>query len=160
MKAKKSEETELELAAVTTGEYIALEQVADQAFASKALGDGYAIKPDRNEVFAPVAGVISTIFPTKHAIGITTPSGVEVLVHMGIDTVSLAGKPFETLIQVGDKVGTKTQIASMDIAEVASAGKDITIMVVITNMDKIKAMPKEQKATYTAGEEIGFIALS
>lgn len=157
---EKSEETELELAAVTTGEYIALEQVADQAFASKALGDGYAIKPDRNEVFAPVAGVISTIFPTKHAIGITTPSGVEVLVHMGIDTVSLAGKPFETLVQVGDKVGTKTQIASMDIAEVAFAGKDITIMVVITNMDKIKAMPKEQKATYTAGEEIGFIALS
>lgn len=154
------ETANLYLSAVTTGEYLSLEKVADPVFASKSLGDGYAINPDSDAVFSPIEGEISTIFPTKHAIGITTSQGVEVLVHMGIDTVSLEGKPFEIFAEVGDKVDRKTQIASMDIAQVKKAGKSTTIIVIITNMDKIKALSKQTKPNYLAGEEIGEIVLS
>lgn len=151
--------SEIQLSAVTTGEYLSLEDVKDEVFASKSLGDGYAIKPNKNEVFSPVAGEITNIFPTKHAIGIKTNTGVEVLVHMGIDTVSLEGKPFEVFVKVGDNVTTKTQIASMSIEQVKAAGKDTTIMVVIVNMDKIKSLPAHKKQNYVAGEGMGSISL-
>lgn len=147
-----------QLTAVATGDYITIEEVTDEAFASKSLGDGYAIKPKSTEVFSPFTGKIKTIFPTKHAIGIETSSGLEVLVHMGIDTVGLDGKPFDILVNVGDTVDVKTQIATMDIEEIENQQKDTSIMVVITNMEKVKFLPSIVKESYTAGEIIGDIA--
>lgn len=150
---------EEELASAATGQFTALDQVADNAFASKALGDGYAIKPNKNEVFSPVSGKVMNVFPTKHAIGIQTANGLEVLIHMGIDTVGLEGKPFEVLVNAGDTVDTKTQIAIMDIKQVEAEQKDTTIMVVITNMERVKSLPTMDKETYMAGEKIGEISL-
>ncbi|GAA5416475.1 PTS system beta-glucoside-specific EIIBCA component [Paraliobacillus ryukyuensis] len=153
----KSESRDEELTALATGEYIAIDQVADDAFASRSLGDGYAIKPNEDKIFSPVSGEIKTVFPTKHAIGIETKSGLEVLIHMGIDTVSLDGKPFNILVKPGDTVTVNTQIATMDIEEIENHQKDTSIMVVITNMEKVKSLPSATKQSYSAGEKIGEI---
>jgi beta-glucoside PTS system EIICBA component len=153
----KTELREEELTAVATGNYVAIDQVADEAFASKSLGDGYAIKPSKSEIFSPVSGKIKTVFPTKHAIGIETNSGLEVLIHMGIETVSLDGKPFEVLVKPGDVVDKKTQIATMDIEELEKNKIDTTTMVVVTNMEKVKSLPEATKQSYSAGEKIGDI---
>ncbi len=152
--------TNEDLAAVATGIYVPIDQVEDKAFASKSIGDGYAIKPEKQEVLSPVSGEIINIFPTKHAIGIKTNSGLEVLIHMGIDTVSLEGKPFNLLADVGDTVNVKTQIATMDLEQIEHHQKDTTIMVVVTNMDRVEALPVAKKQAYQAGEKIGDILTS
>lgn len=159
-KKEKSVSRNEELSAVATGQYVVIDQVSDDAFASKSLGDGYAIKPNKGEIMSPVSGKITTIFPTKHAIGIETNSGLEVLVHMGIDTVSLDGKPFEVLVDVEDVVDQNTPIAKMNLEQVEDQNKDTTVMVVITNMDKVESLPPAEKQSYTAGERIGGIMTS
>src|SRR5690625_1275571 len=151
---------EEKLAAVATGQYVSISNVNDDAFSSKALGDGYAIIPTTNDIFSPVQGKVTSIFPTKHALGIETKSGLEVIIHMGIDTVSLDGEPFEILINVGDSIDENTQIATMNIDHLKDLGIDTTIMVVITNMDKVKSLPNMTKPSYTARENMGTISVN
>lgn len=145
----------LKFSAVTNGDYVQLADVKDATFASKALGDGYAMYSSDGTVFAPVIGEITSIFPTKHAICMQTTDKVEILIHMGIDTVELAGKPFEILVRVGDKVNAGTQIANMDLDVLKQAGKDSVIMVVLTNISegqKLILNPKmDQKLIYSDG---------
>ncbi|MBC9704746.1 MAG: PTS glucose transporter subunit IIA [Enterococcus sp.] len=128
---------EVSLHAVTRGNYIPLEDVPDEVFASKMMGDGYAILSEDGVVYAPVSGVITTVFPSNHAVGIRTNNGVEVLVHMGIDTVSLNGKGFTIFVKVGDVVSETTKPAEMDLSYIQSQGKETIISVVITNMDRV-----------------------
>ncbi|EME5381389.1 PTS glucose transporter subunit IIA [Enterococcus faecium] len=128
---------EVSLHAVTRGNYIPLEDVPDEVFASKIMGDGYAILSEDGVVYAPVSGVITTVFPSNHAVGIRTNNGVEVLVHMGIDTVSLNGKGFTIFVKVGDVVSETTKLAEMDLSYIQSQGKETIISVVITNMDRV-----------------------
>lgn len=131
---------EVDLHATAKGNYIPLENVPDEVFSTKMMGDGFAIDSIDGTVFSPVSGTITTIFPSKHAIGIKTANGIEVLVHMGIDTVALAGKGFELFVKVGDKVSTDTKIAQMDLAYIRSQGKETMIIVVITNMDRVATL--------------------
>lgn len=128
---------ELELTAVTEGTYLPLEDVKDSVFSSKMVGDGFAMKSLSGDVFSPISGKITTIFPTKHAIGITADNGLELLIHMGIDTVSLNGSGFELFVQEGQSVNTQTKLAHIDLQLLADAQKDDTIIVVVTNMDKV-----------------------
>lgn len=128
---------EVSLHAVTRGNYIPLEDVPDEVFASKMMGDGYAILSEDGVVYAPVSGVITTVFPSNHAVGIRTNNGVEVLVHMGIDTVSLNGKGFTIFVKVGDVVSETTKLAEMDLSYIQSQGKETIISVVITDMDRV-----------------------
>lgn len=128
---------EVSLHVVTRGNYIPLEDVPDEVFASKMMGDGYAILSEDGVVYAPVSGVITTVFPSNHAVGIRTNNGVEVLVHMGIDTVSLNGKGFTIFVKVGDVVSETTKLAEMDLSYIQSQGKETIISVVITNMDRV-----------------------
>ncbi|MFZ4910966.1 glucose PTS transporter subunit IIA [Enterococcus faecium] len=128
---------EVSLHAVTRGNYIPLEDVPDEVFASKMMGDGYAILSEDGVVYAPVSGVITTVFPSNHAVGIRTNNGVEVLVNMGIDTVSLNGKGFTIFVKVGDVVSETTKLAEMDLSYIQSQGKETIISVVITNMDRV-----------------------
>ncbi len=81
-----------------------LDTLNDGVFSEKMMGEGYAIAPEEQAVYAPIAGTISSVFPTKHAIGITSDAGLEVLVHMGLDTVEMNGTPFETKVAAGDQV--------------------------------------------------------
>ncbi|MGC6769793.1 glucose PTS transporter subunit IIA [Enterococcus sp. LJL51] len=128
---------EIELTAVTDGQYIPLEDVNDSVFSSKMVGDGYAMKSLSGEVFSPVTGKVTSIFPTKHAIGITTDNGLDVLIHMGIDTVSLNGNGFQLFVTEGQHVAANTKIAYMDLDILNKKAKDTSIIVVVTNMDKV-----------------------
>ncbi|WP_319469060.1 glucose PTS transporter subunit IIA [uncultured Trichococcus sp.] len=136
---------EVELLSVTDGVYVPLEDVSDDVFSSKLVGDGYAMKSNSGDIYAPVSGTINTVFPTKHAIGITTDNGLEILIHMGIDTVSLNGKGFDVFVKKGESVTPQTKIAHVDLQTLANEKKDSSIIVVITNMDKVSKFSGEYK---------------
>lgn len=150
----------LNLNAVTNGRYVPLQDVHDTTFSSKALGDGYAMYSTDGAIFAPVSGTIKTIFPTKHAIGIESDDGYEVLIHMGIDTVELKGKPFDILVTEGTHVDQNTQIAQMNLNEIKKAKKDDIVMVVITNIpqDKSLTLGVSDDVTLDFTKEIGYLA--
>ena len=113
---------------------VAIDQVSDDVFSSKIMGNGFAIQPTENTVYTPIAGEISSIFPTQHALGIMTPTGLEVLLHMGVDTVDLKGEPFTMKAKVGQAVKAGDEIAIMDLAAVKAAGKGTDIIVAFTNL--------------------------
>lgn len=117
-----------------------IEKVSDPTFAQKMLGDGYAVVPTDGKITAPVDGTISTIFPTKHALGIKTANGLEVLVHMGIDTVQLKGEPFDLKVKEGQEVKHGDQLAQVDLDKIEQAGKKTDMMVIITNMPSVSYM--------------------
>lgn len=119
------------------GVMIPMNQVADEVFSTNIMGDGYAIQPTENTIYTPVAGKISSIFPTQHALGIMTPTGLEVLLHMGVDTVDLKGEAFTMKAKVGQAVKAGDEIAIMDLAAVKAAGKGTDIIVAFTNGDVV-----------------------
>lgn len=125
------------IASPLKGEILPLSSVPDATFADKILGDGFAVKPTEGVVYAPVSGIIAQLFRTNHAIGIITEEGLEILIHVGIDTVKMNGEGFKSLIKKGDKVLRGQKILEFDLALVlANAKSDIT-PVVITNMGKV-----------------------
>ncbi|APX71123.1 N-acetylglucosamine-specific PTS transporter subunit IIBC [Companilactobacillus allii] len=137
---------------VANGKLEDIEKVDDPTFAQKMLGDGYGVVPSDNQIVAPVDGVISTVFPTKHAIGIKTDNGLEVLVHMGIDTVQLKGEPFDVKVSEGQEIKHGDVLANMDLDAVVKAGKKTDVMVIVTNMAvvsymKYNVLDKEVTAT-------------
>lgn len=126
-----------ELFAVANGELVDIETVNDPTFAQKMLGDGYAVLPSDGNIVAPVDGEVVSVFPTKHAIGFKTEDGLEILLHMGIDTVQLNGEPFEVTVEAGQKVKHGDLVAKVDLEKITAAGKDTAMMVIITNMDSV-----------------------
>ena len=124
---------EIALLAPANGQVIALSKTSDPIFSKGTMGDGFGLTPTDNTVLAPVSGTISMIAETKHAIGITTKDGLEVLVHMGVDTVGLKGEPFDVVIKDGQEVKAGDQIATMNIEMIKAKDLDTTIMTLITN---------------------------
>ena len=124
---------EIALLAPANGQVIALSKTSDPIFSKGTMGDGFGLTPTDNTVLAPVSGTISMIDETKHAIGITTKDGLEVLVHMGVDTVGLKGEPFDVVIKNGQEVKAGDQIATMNIEMIKAKDLDTTIMTLITN---------------------------
>ena len=125
-----SEET---LVSPLSGNVVALENVNDPVFSSGAIGKGLAVKPSEGVVYAPADAEVTIAFETGHAYGLKTASGAEILIHIGIDTVSMNGNGFEKLVAAGDKVKAGTPIAKFDAAKIAEAGLDDTTMVIVTN---------------------------
>lgn len=125
--------THVPLTTVVEGEVISLKDVKDQAFSSEALGKGIGVVPKDGTIVSPVEGEVTVVFPTKHAIGIKTETDVEVLIHIGIDTVELDGEHFENFVKVGDKVTVGQKIAEVDLSELKEKGYDPTVMVVVTS---------------------------
>lgn len=121
------------LKSVVEGEVVPLNEINDQAFSTGALGKGIGIKPISHVIHSPIDGEVLTVFPTKHAIGLRSDQGVEVLIHIGIDTVSLEGKYFTMNVKQGDRVRTGQPIGEVDFEKVREAGYDTTTIVVITN---------------------------
>ena len=136
------------------GEVIPLEKVPDDVFSQKMVGDGFAVIPKSDEIFAPADGKISMIFDTKHAFTIETANGAELLVHMGLDTVRLNGAPFEINVQVGDTVKLGDKIGTMNRAEIEKAGYKIVTPVVIGNADEFGAITLNKTGDCHAGESI------
>ena len=116
-----------------SGDVVALENVNDPVFSSGAMGKGLAVKPSEGVVYAPADAEVTIAFETGHAYGLKTASGAEILIHIGIDTVSMNGNGFEKLVAAGDKVKAGTPIAKFDVAKIAEAGLDDTTMVIVTN---------------------------
>ncbi|MBO0477633.1 PTS glucose transporter subunit IIA [Vagococcus sp. DIV0080] len=116
-----------------TGKVVPMTDVQDEVFASGALGKGIAIEPTIGELRAPASGVISTIFPTGHAVGLTTDNGAEILMHIGMDTVELNGEGFEKLVAQGDKVKAGDLLVKFDIEAIKAAGKPVITPIVVTN---------------------------
>lgn len=130
------------------GKVIPLEKVNDSAFSSKVMGQGIAIIPEENTIVAPFDGTVSALFPTKHAIGLTSEAGMELLIHVGIDTVELNGKYFDSLVAVGDTVKAGQPLLTVDFAGVKAAGYDTVIPIVVTNSDTfIDVVPKDEMKT-------------
>ncbi len=133
----------LEMEQPVKGQLIKLSDVKDDVFSAGTLGKGFAVKPEDNIITSPVDAKVETIFPTKHAIGLKTKDGLEVLIHMGLDTVELKGKYFETLVKVGQSVKAGDSLSNMNVKEISSAGYDPTVIVVITNTNSYKAVEEE-----------------
>lgn len=141
------------------GEVIMIGEVADPVFSQKMMGDGFAIRPKGQEIYAPVAGTITSIFATKHAIGILTPAGAEVLVHMGLDTVELNGAPFDVKVTEGASVTPETLLAVMDLTAVKAAGKGTDVVVAFTNREKIAGVTLEQTGEIAEQSQIGYVTV-
>lgn len=122
------------------GEVVSLDKVPDDVFSAKLLGDGFGIVPSKGEVFAPADGEVTVLFPTKHAAAITTDNGLEVLVHIGIDTVALNGEGFTAHVAQGDKVKKGDLLISFDTEVVGEKAKSLTSAVIITNMDNVESI--------------------
>ena len=144
-----SEAEETILFSPLNGKVIPLEEVKDAAFSSGALGDGLAVLPESGELYSPINGTVVALFPTGHAIGLSTDSGVEILIHIGMDTVSLEGKGFETSVSVGDKVVRGQKLIDFDKDAITSAGYDIITPIVITNTQDVLSIKKTNKADVT-----------
>lgn len=145
--------------AVATGEVIPMAQVNDPVFSQKMMGDGFAVKPLEGEVVAPISGKVLSVFPSKHVIGLQTEEGIEVLVHMGIDTVEMATPAFESFVKEGQSLKAGTKLAKMNLDVIEQAGKETTIIVAFTNSDKVEQVVINQLGTTTAGTVIGQIEI-
>ncbi|MBR9649203.1 glucose PTS transporter subunit IIA [Clostridium tyrobutyricum] len=117
------------------GEIVTLEEVPDPTFSEKLLGDGFAVIPSGDNIYAPADGEITVLFPTKHAFAITTAQGLELLIHIGIDTVALNGEGFTAHVKQGDKVKKGDLILNLDSKFIKSKGKNMITPVIVTNMD-------------------------
>lgn len=148
-----------EVYSVADGQVIALEQVKDPVFAQKMMGDGFAVEPANGNIVSPVSGTVSSIFPTKHALGIVTEAGLEVLVHIGLDTVSLEGKPFTVHVAEGQKVAAGDLLVTADLDAIRAAGRETSTVVVFTNGDAIKSVKLEKTGSLAAKTAVAKVEL-
>ena len=148
-----------EVYSVADGQVIALEQVKDPVFAQKRMVDGFAVEPANGNIVSPVSGTVSSIFPTKHALGIVTEPGLEVLVHIGLDTVSLEGKPFTVHVAEGQKVAAGDLLVTADLDAIRAAGRETSTVVVFTNGDAIKSVKLEKTGSLAAKTVVAKVEL-
>lgn len=141
------------IASPLNGKVIPLEEVADGVFSEKMVGDGFAVEPTDNQVYAPADCEVTTVFGTKHAIGLTTPEGCELLIHLGIDTVQLNGAPFTINIKEGDTLKKGDLIGSFDEQAILDAGYRTVTPVVVTNSDAYTSFQLLKTGSTTHGED-------
>ena len=148
-----------EVYSVADGQVVALEQVKDPVFAQKMMGDGFAVEPANGNIVSPVSGTVSSIFPTKHALGLVTEAGLEVLVHIGLDTVSLEGKPFTVHVAEGQKVAAGDLLVTADLDAIRAADRETSTVVVFTNAEAIKSVKLEQTGSLAAKTAVAKVEL-
>ncbi|WP_456274331.1 PTS sugar transporter subunit IIA [Bacillus sp. AK031] len=134
------------------GKLISLEEVPDPVFSQKMMGDGIAIDPTDGKVVSPVDGEIVQVFPTKHAVGIKAVNGVEILIHIGLETVSMNGEGFEAHVSEGKKVKVGDSLVTFDMDAVKEKAKSTITPVIITNGDKVDEIKKNDTGEVTGGE--------
>lgn len=142
-----------QLTAPVTGQMVSLSDVPDEVFAQKMLGDGGAVKMTDGQIVSPADGTVTEVTDTLHAYGITTDSGLDVLVHVGIDTVSLKGEGFTALVKKGDRVSAGQPLANVDLAVLQQHDLPLYTPVIVTNMDAVKSISAETGAAQ-AGQTV------
>lgn len=150
MKGKKG----IVLTAPAKGECIPIGNVADPTFAEEILGKGIAIKPAEGRIYAPADGVISTVFPTGHAIGVTTHDGAEILIHVGLDTVQLKGQFFKIMVEADQEVKKGDILLEADIEEISKAGYDTVTPMIICNSSEFSKIECKTEGMVEAGDEV------
>ena len=148
-----------EVHSVADGEVINIEDVKDPVFSQKMMGDGFAVEPENGHIVSPVAGKVTSVFPTKHALGLVTDNGLEVLVHIGLDTVSLEGKPFEVKVSEGQTVAAGDLLVEADLDAIREAGRETSTIVVFTNGDAIKSVNVEHTGKLAANAPVATVEL-
>ena len=148
-----------EVHSVADGEVINIEDVKDPVFSQKMMGDGFAVEPENGHIVSPVAGKVTSVFPTKHALGLVTDNGLEVLVHIGLDTVSLEGKPFEVKVTEGQTVAAGDLLVEADLDAIRAAGRETSTIVVFTNADAIKSVKVEHTGKLGANAPVATVEL-
>ena len=136
------------------GECIPIKEVKDPTFAEEILGKGIAIIPAEGKVYAPADGVVSTVFPTGHAVGVTTPDGVEISIHVGMDTVELKGQFFKTVVEADQKVKRGDLLLEADMEEISNAGYDTVTPMIICNSSDFSEITCKTEGMVEAGEEV------
>lgn len=154
LKTEAAKKTKVSIAAPIKGNVVALADVKDEAFSSESMGKGIAIEPEEGKVYAPADGVISTFFPTGHAIGITTDLGAEILIHVGMDTVEMNGDGFEPQKSQGDKVKKGDLLLKFNIDKIKAAGHPVTTPVIITNSDDYADVIPTNAPKVDSGDEL------
>ena len=142
------------LASPLAGEVMPLDQVPDEAFASGALGDGIAIQPTQGQLFAPADGTVDNLFETHHAIGLVTPQGAELLLHIGIDTVKLEGKHFTPHVQAGQEVKKGDLLISFDLEAIRQAGYSTVTPLILCNSEEYSSLTPLAQGTVQPGQDL------
>lgn len=142
------------VAAPVKGEIVALDQVKDEVFSTGAMGKGVAVEPAEGKVYAPADGEITTFFPTGHAIGMTADNGVEILIHVGMDTVEMNGEGFTPKAKQGDHVKKGDLLLEFDIEKIKAAGHPVTTPIIITNTDAYADIIPTDAAAVSPGDDI------
>ncbi|MGN1387063.1 MAG: PTS glucose transporter subunit IIA [Bacillus sp. (in: firmicutes)] len=141
------------LVAPATGKLVALEEVPDPVFSQKMMGDGLAFNPTEGEIVAPVDAEVIQVFPTKHAIGLKTKNNIEILIHIGLETVSMNGEGFEAFVKEGDQVKKGQKLITFDLDLIREKAKSTITPVVITNFaDVVEKLEKTTTEALTKGE--------
>jgi len=148
-----------EVETVADGQVIDLANVKDPVFSQKMMGDGFAVEPENGKIYSPVAGTVTSVFPSKHAIGLVTDNGLEVLVHIGLETVSLEGKPFEVHVSEGQKVAAGDLLVTADLEAIKEAGRETSTIVVFTNAAAIKSVTVEKLGQSSAKTVVAKVEL-
>ena len=148
-----------EVETVADGQVIDLADVKDPVFSQKMMGDGFAVEPENGKIYSPVAGTVTSVFPSKHAIGLVTDNGLEVLVHIGLETVSLEGKPFEVHVSEGQKVAAGDLLVTADLEAIKEAGRETSTIVVFTNATAIKSVTVEKLGQASAKTVVAKVEL-
>jgi len=151
---KSSISSNQEIYSPVKGKMIALDQVADETFAGKVLGDGVAVIPSEGVIYAPFDGKVENMFETKHAICLTSLSGVEVLIHVGLNTVNLQGKGFQAMVQNQEVVRKGDKLLTFDLAGMKAQGYDMTTPVVVTNIDEYEKMMAKAPGEVSVGDRL------
>ncbi|MED4346282.1 PTS sugar transporter subunit IIA [Heyndrickxia coagulans] len=137
-----------------SGKVVQIEDVPDEVFSRKMIGDGIAIEPDEGVVVSPVDGEVVQFFPTKHAVGLKTKSGLEILIHIGMETVALNGEGFEGFVQQGDRVKAGDKLVSFDLEQIRERAESIISPIVITNFDAVDTLTKTAETSAKRGESV------
>lgn len=153
-KTEKIVEKDVEIKAPVNGKAIALSEVKDEVFAGGALGKGAAIIPEDGRICAPCDGVVSLVYPTGHAIGIQSENGAELLIHIGMDTVTLEGKCFDIKVKQGQEIKAGELLIEADLEGIQSAGLDTTTPIVVTNIDDYVDITAENMGNIKAGDRL------
>lgn len=155
LKKKEVQPLNENLYAVASGKLISISEVNDPVFSQKMMGDGFAVIPENGDIYSPIVGQVISIFQTKHAVGLQMNNGLEILLHMGIDTVELNGAPFDIKVTEGDHVTQETLIAKVNLNAISAVNKGTEMVVIITNMDQLKKFDLSKVGQVNAGELIG-----
>lgn len=130
----------VELKSPFEGRAVEITEVPDEVFSSRLVGDGLAFEPHDGTIYSPVDGEIVQVFPSKHAIGIKTEEGLDVLIHVGVDTVNMKGEGFESFVSAGDKVNAGDKLMCFDINLIKEKAKSIVSPLIITNPETVESM--------------------